>query len=167
MRRVQLLTVSLFWVIACFVLAQSQSPQTVKAVLLGDIVEFVANEEAPGVVLIKSASGQLLKRMRASDVRSLAVVATFNSYEGDFVLLRTSMGQGACAGGDLYSLRFQENETRRGQVSSVSVSPVLTTCLGEWPPVKFTYNSRGDLVISVSGYALRGPAWNRWTKEKR
>ena len=95
------------------------------------------------------------------------MVATFNGYDGDYLLLRTSMGQGACAGGDLYALKFYTFGEQRADQVAVNISPVLTTCLGEWPPVKFYYDSNGELILSVSGYELKGNSWTRWTPERR
>jgi hypothetical protein len=144
--------------------------EVVRAVVLGQTVEFTmarSNEAADFETVSVRIGGKLLKQFATPYGSFLIVVATFNGYDGDYLLLRTSMGQGACAGGSLYGLKFssigdQQPPTR----INVNVSPVLTTCLGEFPPVKFTYGAKGDLVISVSGYELRGDVWLRWVPER-
>jgi hypothetical protein len=145
--------------------------EVVRAVVLEQTVEFTmarSNEAADFETVSVRIGGKLLKQFATPDGSFLIVVATFNGYDGDYLLLRTSMGQGACAGGSLYVLKFssigdQQPPTR----INVNVSPVLTTCLGEFPPVKFTYGAKGDLVISVSGYELRGDVWLRWVPERK
>jgi len=141
-----------------------------RAIVLGQPVEFtttVGNEAADFQTVSVKIGSRLLKQFAASRSGFLTVVATFNGHDGDYLLLRTSMGQGACAGGDLYALKFYtDGEARQDQIG-VAVSPVLTTCLGEWPPVKFTYGDRGDLIISVSGHELRGEVWSRWVPERK
>ncbi len=142
-----------------------------RAVVLGQTVEFTVargNEAADFETVSIRAGGKLLKQFATPDGGFLIVVATFNGYDGDYLLLRTSMGQGACAGGNLYALKFSSvGDPQPPTQINVNVSPVLTTCLGEWPPVKFTYGAKGDLVISVSGYELRGDTWVRWLPERK
>jgi len=149
-----------------FVLAQDD---VARAIVLGEPVEFtttIGNEAADFQTVSVKIGSRLLKQFAASSSGFLTVVATFNGHDGDYLLLRTSMGQGACAGGDLYALKFYTYGAARQDQIGVAVSPVLTTCLGEWPPVKFTYSDRGDLIISVSGHELRGEVWSRLVPER-
>jgi hypothetical protein len=142
-----------------------------RAVVLGQTVEFTmarSNEAADFETVSIRAGGKLLKQFATTDGSLLIVVATFNGYDSDYLLLRTSMGQGACAGGSLYALKFSSvGDQQPPTYITVNVSPVLTTCLGEFPPVKFTYGAKGDLVINVSGYELRGDVWLRWVPERK
>lgn len=134
---------------------------------LGRLVEFSAGsggEKADFDVISVKLDGKLLKQF-AGSVSFLKVVATFNGPEGDYVLLRTSMGSGVCAGGDLFALRFY-NYGQGGEHVGVEVSPKLTTCLGEYPWVKFDYDDKGT-VIRTAGYELKGSPWVRWTPEAR
>ena len=150
-------------------LAMAQSEVT-RAVVLEETVEFstaAGGEAADFDTVSIKLGGRLLKQFAASRGGFLTVVATFNGHDGDYLLLRTSMGQGACAGGDLYALKFYTfGEGLKDQIG-VEVSPVLTACLGEWPPVKFTYSDKGILIINVSGYELREAAWSRWVPERK
>ncbi len=75
------------------------------------------------------------------------------------------MGSGACAGGDLFALRFYTYGQGGGQVG-LEVSPKLTTCLSEYPWVMFEYDDQGT-VIRVAGHELKGSPWVRWTSESR
>jgi hypothetical protein len=140
-------------------------------VVLGQTVEFTitrSNEAADFETVSVKSGGKLLKQFATSNGGFLNVVATFNGYDGEYLLLRTSMGQGACAGGNLFALKFSSVGDRQPPTQiNVNVSPVLTTCLGEWPPVKFTYGPKGDLVITVSGYELRGDTLSRWVPERK
>ncbi|HKP37684.1 MAG TPA: hypothetical protein VJT71_12580 [Pyrinomonadaceae bacterium] len=127
-----------------------------------------SNEAADFETVSMRAGGKLLKQFATTDGSFLIVVATFNGYDGDYVMLRTSMGQGACAGGSLYALKFSSvGNQQPAKDITVNVSPVLTTCLGEFPPVRFTYGGKGELVINVSGYELRGGVWLRWVPERK
>src|SRR5215213_1494027 len=79
-----------------------------RAYALGRLVEFTSEdggEKADFDVVSVKVEEELLKKFSAS-VTYLKVIATFNGPEGDYVLLRTSMGSGACVGGDLYALNF-------------------------------------------------------------
>lgn len=141
-----------------------------RAIILGENVECTisrSNEAADFETISVKVGGKLLKQFAVANGGFLNVVATFNGYDADYLLLRTSMGQGACAGGDLYALKFYTYGDEQPPKIGLQVSPVLTTCLGEWPPVKFTYGLKGDLVISVSGHELRGDAWSRWVPERK
>lgn len=138
-----------------------------RAFALGHLVEFSAGsvgEKADFEVVSVKLDGKLLKQF-AGSVSFLKVVATFNGPEGDYVLLRTSMGIGACAGGDLFALRFYTYGQGDEQVE-VEVSPKLTTCLSEYPWVKFEYDDQGT-VLRVAGHELKGSPWVRWTSESR
>lgn len=148
----------------------SAEEDVARAIILGENVEFTiirGNEAADFETISVKVGGKLLKQFAAPNGGFLNVVATFNGPEADYLLLRTSMGQGACAGGDLYVLKFYTYGDEQPRKISVQVSPVSTACLGEWPPVKFTYGLKGDLVISVSGQELRGDAWSRWVPERK
>jgi hypothetical protein len=140
---------------------------TERTFALGHLVEFSAGsggEKADFDVISVKLDGKLLKQF-AGSVSFLKVVATFNGLEGDYVLLRTSMGSGACAGGDLFALRFYTYGQGDGQVG-LEVSPKLTTCLSEYPWVKFEYDDQGT-VVRIAGYELKGSPWVRWTPEAR
>ena len=156
----------------CCLPAQTKAAQNelARSVVLNQSVEFTAalpSDEADFRTVSVRLGGKLLKQFAATRGGFLAVVATFDGYDGDYLLLRTSMGQGACAGGDLYALKFYTVGEQRVDQVAVEISPVLTTCLGESPPVKFDYDSKGELVISVSGYELKGDPWTRWTPERK
>lgn len=148
----------------------SAQDDVARAIILGENVEFTinrGNEAADFETISVKVGAKLLKQFAVPNGGFLNVVATFNGHEADYLLLRTSMGQGACAGGDLYALKFYTYGDEQPPKISLQVSPVLTTCLGEWPPLKFTYGLKGDLVISVSGHELRGDVWSRWVPERK
>lgn len=139
-----------------------------RAVVLGRLAEFSTasgGEKANFDVISVKLEGKLLKQFVAS-VTFLKVVATFNGPEGDYVLLRMSMGSGACAGGDLYALRFYTFGQGAVEQVGLEVSPKLTTCLSEYPWVKFEYDDQGT-VIKIAEYELKGTPWIRWAPEPR
>jgi hypothetical protein len=140
-----------------------------RAYALGRMVEFTSEdggEKADFDVVSVKVGGELLKKFSAS-VTYLQIIATFNGPEGDYVLLRTSMGSGACAGGDLYALRFYTYGQGNKEGVGLEVSPVLTTCLGEFPAVRFEYDNQANVVIGVAGYELKGDPWVRWVPEAK
>jgi hypothetical protein len=139
-----------------------------RAVALGRLVELSTGsggEKADFDVISVKLDGKLLKQFAAS-VSFLKVIATFNGPEGDYVLLRTCMGSGACAGGDLFALRFYTYGQGGGKQIGVEVSPKLTTCLSEYPWVKFEYDAQVT-VIRTAGYELKGPPLIKWTPEPK
>lgn len=139
-----------------------------RAFALGRLVEFTSEdggERADFDVVSMKVEGELLRKFSAS-VSYLKVIATFNGPEGDYMLLRTSMGSGACAGGDLYALKFYTYGEGNSERVSVEISPKLTTCLSEFPWVKFEYDDQGT-VIRIAGYELKGNPWVRWTPEAK
>jgi hypothetical protein len=156
---------SVVFIPSSLVLAQDD---VARAVVLGQTVEFTMDrgDEAADFQTISVRLGGRLLRQFAAPASFLRVVATFNGDDGDYLLLKTSEGPGVCAGGDLYALKFYTYGEGQPNQIGVEVSPVLRTCLGEYPPVKFTYDNRG-LVISVSGHELRGEVWSRWVPERR
>jgi hypothetical protein len=163
--RAMLWTISLLLLLSAHGHAQEGAE---RAVALGRLVEFSAGsggEKADFDVVSVKLDGKLLKQFAAS-VSFLKVVATFNGPEGDYVLLRTSMGSGACAGGDLFALRFYASGQGGGEQVGLEVSPKLTACLSEYPWVKFEYDDQGT-VIRTAGYELKGPPLTKWTPERR
>ena len=159
-----LIALSLVMALGAHCLAQDAGE---RAYALGRLVEFTSEnggEKADFDVVSVKVEGELLKKFSAS-VTYLKVIATFNGPESDYVLLRTSMGNGACAGGDLYALRFYTYGQANKEGVGLEVSPVLTTCLGEFPTVRFEYDDRADVVIGVAGYKLKGDPWVRWVPE--
>lgn len=140
-----------------------------RAYALGRLVEFTSEdggEKADFDVVSVKVDGELLKKFSAS-VTYLKVIATFNGPESDYVLLRTSMGNGACAGGDLYALKFYTYGQGNNEGVGLEVSPVLTTCLGEFPTVSFEYDNQANVVIGVAGYELKGDPWVRWVPQAK
>lgn len=159
-----------FWVfslVLCAVAHCRAQEAAERAYALGHLVEFTAEdggEKADFDVVSVKVGGELLRKFSAS-VSYLKVIATFNGPEGDYMLLRTSMGSGACAGGDLYALKFYTYGQGDNERVGVEVSPKLTTCLSEYPWVKFEYDDLGT-VIRIAGYELKDP-WTRWTPEAK
>lgn len=140
-----------------------------RAYALGRLVEFTSEdggEKADFDVVSVKVKGELLKKFSAS-VTYLKVIATFNGPEGDYVLLRTSTGSGACAGGNLYALKFYTYGHGNNEGVGLEVSPLLTTCLGEFPVVRFEYDNRANVVIGVVGYELKGDPWVRWVPQAK
>lgn len=140
-----------------------------RAYALGRLVEFTSEdggEKADFDVVSVKVQGELLKKFSAS-VTYLKVIAIFNGPEGDYVLLRTSMGSGACAGGDLYALKFYTYGQGNNEGVGLEVSPVLTTCLGEFPTVSFEYDNQANVVIGIAGYELKGDPWVRWMPQAK
>lgn len=140
-----------------------------RAYALGRLVEFTSEdggEKADFDVVSVKVGGELLKKFSAS-VTYLKVIATFNGPESDYMLLRTSMGNGACAGGDLYALRFYTYGQGNKEGVGLEVSPVLTTCLGEFPTVSFEYDNQVNVVIGIAGYELKGDPWVRWMPQAK
>jgi hypothetical protein len=140
-----------------------------RAYALGRLVEFTSEdggEKADFDVVSVKVEGELLKKFSAS-VTYLKVIATFNGPESDYVLLRTSMGNGACAGGDLYALRFYTYGQANNEGVGLEVSPALTTCLGEFPTVRFEYDNQANVVIGIAGYELKGDPWVRWVPQAK
>jgi hypothetical protein len=86
------------------------------------------------------------------------ILATFSESDADYIVYRTFMGQGGCAGGEVFVLKFY----RYGQGNiGVTVSPRVEACIGELPTVSFAFG-RSSYVISVSGYEIETDGLSRW-----
>ncbi|HEY0545422.1 MAG TPA: hypothetical protein VGC91_08615 [Pyrinomonadaceae bacterium] len=141
--------------------------EIVKAVLLNHIVELVPkreNEKADFVTVSVLLDGKLIKQFAAQTVVFPNVVATYNGFDADYLLYRTFMGQGVCAGGELYVLRFYTFGEEPKAKIEVQISPALVDCLGENPWVEFTQGERGATIIKVNESKIDGKILAHWIK---
>ncbi len=151
----------------------AQSQDTVKAILLERTVELVPKRESDAAdftTVNVIVDGKLLKQFAAQDVSLPNVVATFNGLDGDYLVYRTHSGQGACVSGTIYVLKF--SDATPGQRIEVTVSPPLSGCLGENPPVSFDYDPKVKvgptsdfaIIISIGGDKIHSGFLNRWVR---
>jgi hypothetical protein len=155
----------LLMVAGCAVPVAGQSDDTVKAILLEHTVELVPkreNDAADFTTISVLVEGKLLKQFAAQNVSLPNVVATFNGLDADYLVYRTHSGQGACVSGDIYVLKFSESSP--GQKTNVSVSPALSGCLGENPPVSFDYDAKFNVIITLGVDKINGNFLTRWVR---
>lgn len=148
-----------------FVHGQNKS---IKVLALGEIVEIVpqgrdhnANFEVVNIIV----SGKIVKKFSTNEVTFPQVIGTFSGYGGEYVLYRTSMGNGACAGGDLHVIKFRI-DISTDKLSDIIVSPVLTSCLGEYPVFSLTYNKEGEIILNISNHSINLDFMNQWVENK-
>jgi hypothetical protein len=94
------------------------------------------------------------------------IIGTFQGIGADYVLYRTDIGSGACAGGSLYVIKFAE-DLQTGKLSGVTVSPVLTTCLGEYTIFGFRYNNEGQTILTVINHSINLDLMSGWIENKK
>ena len=154
--------------LAFIVFAQGQG-NSVKVVIQNEVFELVPQVRDDSanfqIVEIKS-KGKILKKISVGAVLFPQIVGTFNGFDASYLLYRTDMGQGACAGGSLYIIKFNENSST-GELSFIEVSPVLTTCLGEYPIFSLTYTNNGVLTLIVAGHTMNLDLMDKWVENKK
>jgi hypothetical protein len=149
----------------CAVAVAGQTDDTVKAVLLDQTVELVPKRESDAAdftTINVLVDGKLLKQFAAQNVLAPNVVATFNGLDGDYLVYRTHSGNGACVSGDIYILKFSDSSP--GQKINVTVSPALSGCMGENPPVSFDYDAKVNVIISLGADKINGDFLTRWVR---
>src|ERR1041384_6935255 len=142
----------------------------VHTVVLGQPVEIVptkGSDAANFVTVSVTYGGKTLRQFAAEDVTFPQILASYGGdYTDNYLLYRTSMGNGACGGGSLYIIKFGYKSEGQSPQVDVTVSPVLTTCLGEFPSVKFDTAANEGFIISVSGYKINTEYMVRWESER-
>lgn len=145
---------------------------TLKVIVLNQVVEFVPldiNEDAKFQVLQIETGGKILKKISVSRIVIPQIIGTFQDIDSQYAIYRTYMGNGACAGGDLYIIKFEtkfDQSTLTEKITDTEVSPVLSGCLGEFPVYSITYNQKNDLILSVSEHSINLNYLNKWIKNK-
>lgn len=142
--------------------------ESVKVVALGEIVEIISEpreENADFVTVEIKVNQKVIKRFSADGVLFPQIIGTFNWHDGEYVIYRTDMGSGVCASGSVYVLRFYENQLNSG-LSGVLVSPVLTTCLGEYPVFGINFKGKDKFVLSIAQHELDLDNFNKWVENK-
>lgn len=154
--------------LAFTIFAQGQD-NSVKVVIQNEVFELVPQDRDDSanfqIVEIKSR-GKIIKKISIGSVLLPQIIGTFNGFDASYVLYRTDMGQGACAGGSLYVIKFNENSST-GELSFIEVSPVLTTCLGEFPIFSLNYTNKGVLMLTVAGHTLNLDLMGKWVENKK
>lgn len=143
------------------------SEDTIRAIVSKRTVELIPRqrtETADFVTVSIKVEGRLVKQFATRSVIYPYVVATIHGIDNDFILYRTFMGQGACAGGDLYVIRLSDAYQTNLEVV---VSPVLSGCLGEFQNISFTYDKEVHLQIAVGNSVLDGFYMSGWRSVKK
>lgn len=140
------------------------------------VVEIVPEERDESSNFVKlnvKVNGRTVKSFAATDFTFPQVIGSFHGIvwnlgqnsDAEYVLYRTSMGNGACAGGTLYVLAFLEDE-QTNEFKDVHVSPALTTCLGEYPVFAFSYSKAGT-ILDIAGHTLNLDKLDKWIEKKK
>jgi hypothetical protein len=117
-------------------------------------------------------NGKLAKSFAATDFISPQVIGSYHGFtwnigqnaDAEYVLFRTSMGNGVCAGGTLYVIAFLEDELS-GEYKNVHVSPSLTTCLGEFPAFAIR-NEKAATILDIADHTINLDKLDRWIKKR-
>jgi hypothetical protein len=162
--KLPLLTILLF-ILSFSAFAQDDA---IKAVVLNQIVEIAPqnrDETADFVAVEIKTGGKVLKKFSADAVVFPHVIGTFSGGNAEYIFYRADIGSGACAGGSLYVLKFN-TDISTDKITSVSVAPVLTTCLGENPPYSIVYNDKAEAVLTVADHTMNLEYLNKWVENK-
>lgn len=172
----KLLSISIFVVI--FVVSVcSQSDKTTKLLIANKSMIEIAPDitDQPYDDLTKlniKVNGKLAKSFAATDFSFPQVIGSYHGItwdigqnaDAEYVFFRTSMGNGACAGGTLYVLAFLEDEISE-EHRNVKVSQALTTCLGEFPAFAI-FNTKTGTILDIAGHTLNLDKLDRWVEKK-
>jgi hypothetical protein len=147
--------------------------EAVKVIVLNEVLEIVPEEREDSanfqVVNIKR-NGKVIKKFSVGAAIFPQVVGTFHGFDSEFVLYRTDMGAGACAGGSLYIIKLStkyDNNSMKESITDISVSPVLTTCLGEFPFYSLSYTNKGVFMLAVAGHSMNLDLLDKWVENKK
>ncbi|HMG71974.1 MAG TPA: hypothetical protein VK582_00620 [Pyrinomonadaceae bacterium] len=142
----------------------SAQDERVRTTALNKIVEFLVSrggEAADFSTISVYFDGKLMKQFPSSTAVFPNIVAMYNGFDGDYILYRTFMGNGGCAGGEIFVLKFYTYGARYENVGLL-VSPALKGCLGENPPVEFSFDKKLQTVIRLSDKRIRGETLSQW-----
>jgi hypothetical protein len=158
--------------------AGAQSDMTTKLIIANTSVVEIAPDKTdqPFKDLTKlnvTVNGKLAKTFEATDFISPQVIGTYHGItwnigqnaDAEYVLFRTSMGNGACAGGTLYVIAFLEDEVS-GEYKNVHISQSLTACLGEYPAFAIIYTKAGT-KLDIAGHTLNLDKLDRWVEKEK
>lgn len=158
--------------------ADAQSEMTTKLIIANtSVIEISPDKTNPTykdlTKLNVTVNGKLAKSFSATDFTFPQVIGTYHGFtwnigqnaDVEYVLFRTSMGNGACAGGTLYVIAFLEDEMS-GEYKNVHVSQSLTTCLGEFPAFAIS-NTKTGTILDIAGYVLNLDKLDRWAEKKK
>lgn len=167
MRRSAVIIILTF-VIAFAAAVSVRAQEVVRAVVLNEVVEIASlprSDRDDFAAVELRMKGKVIKKFATDRPVFPEVVGTFKGFDTEYVLYRTSMGSGACAGGSLYVIKFDTGGSL-DSVKDVSISPVLTTCLGENPVFKVDDNNKGEMILDIAGYTINLESNNRWVEKK-
>jgi hypothetical protein len=157
----------------CFVVlsaapAWAQAKEIDRAWIMGSDVRLLSNgnELTEGSAVTITINGKPAKTFKADLNLSSTIIASFNGIDASYLVWRSDTGNGACAGGHAYVMKF----SRPGDQGDlrVAVSAPVADCLGEFPPVNFYYSGpKAALAIDVSGnIILPDLSLARWSKAR-
>ena len=156
--------------------ALAQNDRVIKLIIQNkSAIEIKADDrnESSNLVNIKiSVNGRIVKSFAATDFTWPQVIGSFHGIvwnlgqnsDVEYILYRTSMGNGASAGGTLYVLAFLE-DGQTGEFKNVHISPALTTCLGEYPNFAFN-SSKAGTFLDIAGHMLNLDKFDKWIAKK-
>jgi hypothetical protein len=156
----------------CFVVLSAlpvwaQTKELDRAWVMGSDVRLLSNgnQLSEGSAVTITINGKPAKTFKA-DLSGAAMIASFNGVDGSYLVWRSDMGQGACAGGHAYVMKFSR-PSEQGDLK-VAVSAPVADCLGEFPPVNFYYTGpQAALTIDVSGNIIMPDlSLTRWSKTR-
>ncbi len=168
-------------VISAFGQADSWKGETLKAIVLNQVIEFVprGTEETADFTLVDiKFQGKNIKTFAANSLLSPEIVGAFKAIDSEYILYRSYMGQGGCGRGSLYVIRFMIDQSpgNYDKLSAVIVSPPLDDCLGDGVifGVHLRNRSRSnqnaiynyECILTVSGHELNLDTMNSWVPQK-
>jgi hypothetical protein len=156
------------FVIAIAAAGSLRAQEVVKAVVVNEVVEIASlprSDRDDFATVELRMNGKVIRKFTTDRPVFPEVIGTFKGVDAEYVLYRTSTGSGACAGGSLYVIKFDTGGSL-DTVKDISISPILTTCLGEEPVFKIDSNNKGELVLDIAGYTINLEYNKRWVEKK-
>jgi hypothetical protein len=96
------------------------------------------------------------------------VIATYlDANEGDYIVLQTDKGMGACSPTTIYVLTINDLSAFTDKNTPIlQLSPYLNECMGDYPTVRFEINENagGSIGVSVFDHVLEN---NKWKKRRK
>jgi hypothetical protein len=122
------------------------------------------------VVNIKS-NGEIIKKFSA-DATSPTLEGMFKGSNAEYLLYRGFMGQGGCARGSLYVIKFhiEHNPPPNKQIyriAAIEVSPALNPCMGDGIIYSLFYSTKGEFTLTVAGHTMNLDLLDKWVEIKK
>jgi len=170
--------ISLIVLCLVFTAFSNAQDESVKIVVLNEVLELAAekrDENANFQVVNIKRDGRIIHKFSVDAAIHPTLEGIFRGGEAEYVLYRSYMGQGGCAAGSLYIIKFHIEENPRHsehihRIGHIQVSPALTACMGDGPilfSLSFSGTRKEVFTLSAVGHTINLEQLDKWVEIKK